>query len=191
MAVNPELPYPALRDPIDLRLAQAASIPAGYRSIPAYTVKIVEQGVQFISAYDSLDLDRGQIYENRTFVNSFATLPDDTTTIAVAVQSKNGQVRVIPAGTPLSAKNLQDGDRIYYPQRQQQEQQQEQQQVYTPQPLPAQTIRQLNTTDKLIEAMKLSVNKVDDEFVESLQAFLQPETLAVMGGQRKLFINKN
>jgi hypothetical protein len=185
MAVNPELPYPALRDPIDLRLAQAASIPAGYYPFPAYTIKIVEQGVQFIAADDVpiLDLDRGQVYENRTFVNSLATSLDNLT-VAVAVQSKNGQVRVIPAGTPLSAKNLQDGDRIYFPQQQRE-------QVYTPQPLPAQTISELNTTDKLIEVMKLSVNKVDDEFVESLQAFLQPETLAVMGGQRKLFINKH
>ncbi|MGF1603722.1 MAG: hypothetical protein ACFCU8_17205 [Thermosynechococcaceae cyanobacterium] len=54
--------------------------------------------------------------------------------------------------------------------------------VGTPQPLDEEAIRELDTPDKLTEAIKLSVNKVDDKFVESLQAFVQPETLTIIGG---------
>lgn len=174
MAVNPELTYFALNDPIDLRLAQAASIPEGYRSIPDYTVKIVEQGVQFILEFD------GSVYDNETLTDAVdaVAVSQEGIAVAVAVQSRDGQVRVIPSGTPLSSENLQEGDRIYFPQRQQELSQSPQ----LHQSLPPQTVSELETTDKLIEAMKLSVHKVDDKFVESMQAFLQPETLAIMGG---------
>jgi hypothetical protein len=157
-----------------LQIAQVpVGLPPGYYPVTQYTVKIIDSKRFQLIQPDS------KVFENFTYETTLAGTgegpPSD-----IAVQGRDGSFRILPAGTPLSVNNLRDGDRLYWPQRQQT--------IANPVQQPstsipsAQNISQWSTSDKLTEAMKLSVHKVDAKFRDAMAAFVTPENLKLMGG---------